>query len=31
MGSLKMDIGRYGSMEDYTTQIPETFEDLLTK
>ena len=31
VGSLKMDIGRYGSMEDYTTQIPETFEDLLTK
>ena len=31
MGSLKIDIGRYGSMGDFTTQIPETFEDLLTK
>ena len=31
MGSLKMDIGRYGSMADFTDKVPETFEDLLTK
>lgn len=31
MGSLKMEIGRYGSMADFTGKMPETFEDLLAK
>ena len=30
-GSMKMDIGRYGSIEKFVTDVPQTFADLLAK
>jgi hypothetical protein len=28
---MKMDIGRYGSIEKFVTDVPQTFADLLAK
>jgi hypothetical protein len=30
-GSMKMDIGRYGSIEKFVADVPQTFADLLAK
>ena len=30
-GSMKMDIGRYGSIEKFVAEVPQTFADLLAK
>ena len=30
-GSMKMDIGRYGSVKNFVADVPQTFADLLTK